>query len=97
MTQLEPLPRGAVVTYHGSLQAEHGTWTVAGPCACGGCMTVFHHVWDQIYWSLPLHERPNIDKHYEPYNRYELEREDGDRLLCVRRSSITPATQDSRS
>lgn len=93
MTTLEPLTPGTAVVYYGSRPEHYGTWIVAGPCGCDDCMKVFDEVWDQIYWSLPPRERPHIDKHYEPYNRYELTGENGVRLLCVGRSSITPADQ----
>ncbi|MGR6921254.1 hypothetical protein ACU635_44020 [[Actinomadura] parvosata] len=91
MSTLEPLEPGTRVVYYGSLPEQYGAWTVVGLCCCEDCMKVFGEVWDQIYWSLPPGGRPDIAKHYERYDRYELESESGDRLLCVRRSSLTPA------
>ncbi|MCF6467300.1 hypothetical protein FAF44_02585 [Nonomuraea sp. MG754425] len=96
MTELEPLAPGAVVVYYGSLPEQYGTHTIIGPCRyCDRCDEVFDQMWDQWYWNLTRRDQERARELFDRqfghlFPRYELEGENGERLLCVRRSSLTP-------
>ncbi|TMR90503.1 hypothetical protein [Nonomuraea basaltis] len=97
---MKPLTPGAVVVYYGSLPDQYGTWTVVGPCGCERCDEAFDQVWEPWYWSLTRRDQARagalFDRQYgHLFPRYELAGENGERLLCVRRSSITPAGTDA--
>ncbi|MEV0236822.1 hypothetical protein [Nonomuraea sp. NPDC050786] len=91
----KPLAPGAVVVYYGSLPEQYGTYTVVGPCSCERCDKAFDELWEQWYWSLSRRDQARAGElfdrqHGHLWPRYELLREDGVRLLCVGRSSLTP-------
>ncbi|TYB71136.1 hypothetical protein FXF51_01500 [Nonomuraea sp. PA05] len=101
MSTLEPLEPGTRVVYYGSLPDQYGIWTVVGPCGqwehCERCGKAFDELWEQWYWSLTPRDKARagdlFDQQFGPlWPRYELERADGEVLLCVRRSSLTPTT-----
>jgi hypothetical protein len=102
VTKVEPLAPGAVVVYHGSLTEMHGTYTVVRLCGslehCERCDAFLDELWEPWYWSLNRRDQARagdlFDRQYgHVWPRYELISESGERLLCVRRSSITPTSQ----
>ncbi|MEV4083034.1 hypothetical protein AB0J43_22475 [Nonomuraea fuscirosea] len=99
MTTFEPLSAGTKVVYYGSLPERYGTWTVVGPCGslerCERCAQAFDDLWEPWYWGLRPRDRERAGELFDRqfghlWPRYELENENGLRLLCVSRSSITP-------
>jgi hypothetical protein len=53
------LAEGAKVTYHGSLTACHGEWTIKGPCLCEECFARYAMTGEhRLVLSSPASERP---------------------------------------